>query len=104
VDPTAHLDPAVVEGYAGMLDELPPVVVFDMPEGLLLVDGYHRVESARRAGRTTVEADVRARSRAEALRHAAEVGAAQRDIPVDEASEHILRRGDRSGPASPERR
>src|SRR5215208_5923187 len=43
VDPEAHLDAARVERYAQMLDALPPVVVFNTPEGLLLVDGYHRV-------------------------------------------------------------
>jgi uncharacterized ParB-like nuclease family protein len=100
-DPTEHLDPAAVERYAGMLDEMPPVVVFDMPEGLLLVDGYHRVEAARRAGRATIEADVRAGSRAEALRYAAEVGSAQRGISVDEAMERILRRVGRYGRTEP---
>jgi ParB-like chromosome segregation protein Spo0J len=30
-----------------MLDDLPPIVVVDTPEGLLLVDGYHRLAAAR---------------------------------------------------------
>jgi hypothetical protein len=39
VDPEAHLDAARVERYAETFDALPPVVVFDTAEGLLLVDG-----------------------------------------------------------------
>jgi ParB-like chromosome segregation protein Spo0J len=101
VDPTAHLDPATVERYADALDEMPPVVVFDTPEGRILVDGYHRVQAARSAGRTTIDADLRSGSRAEALRFAAEVGAAQRGISVDEAMRRILTRGSRSGGVEP---
>ena len=33
VDPDAHLDPARVGRYAGMLDDLPLVMVFETPEG-----------------------------------------------------------------------
>ena len=67
-DPEAHLDPARVERYALMLDDLPPVVVFDTPEGLLLADGYHRLAAARRRGLETVEAEVRAGSRRATVR------------------------------------
>jgi ParB-like chromosome segregation protein Spo0J len=59
-----------------MLDDLPPVVVFDTPEGPLLADGHHRLAAAGRLGRKTVEAEVRAGSRQDALRYAAEVGGA----------------------------
>ena len=90
-DPEAHLDPARVERYARTLDDLPPVVVFDTPEGLLLADGYHRLAAARRSGLKTVEAEVRAGSRHEALRYAAEVGSAQRGISSEEAASHIHR-------------
>src|SRR5215203_5084861 len=51
VDPEAHLDAARVERYAGMVDALPPVVVFETPDGLLLADGYHRVAAWRRSRR-----------------------------------------------------
>jgi hypothetical protein len=47
IDPEAHLDAVRVERYAQMLDALPPIVVFDTPEGLLLVDGCHRLAAAR---------------------------------------------------------
>jgi hypothetical protein len=91
IDPEAHLDVMRVERYAGTLDALPPVVVFDTPEGLLLVDGYHRVAAARRLGLETVEAEVRCGSRHDALRYAARVGAAQRGISPEEAASYIER-------------
>ncbi len=73
VDPEAHLDAARVVRYAEMLDFLPPIVVFDTAEGLLLADGYHRVPAARRRGLETIEAEVRRGSRHDALRYAATV-------------------------------
>jgi hypothetical protein len=81
----AHLDAARVERYATALDELPPVVVFDTGEGLLLADGYHRVAAARRRGAETVDAEIRRGSRSDALRYAAVVGAEQRGVSVDVA-------------------
>jgi hypothetical protein len=65
VTPT-HLDAERVERYIAVLDSLPPVVVYT-EEGLLLVDGYHRVEAARRRGDEAIEAEVRPGSRDEAL-------------------------------------
>ena len=91
IDPEARLDTARVERYAQMIDALPPVVVFDTPEGLLLADGYHRVAAARRRGLETVEAEVRVGSRQDALRYAARVGAAQRGISPEEAAAYIER-------------
>ncbi len=91
VDPEAHLDAARVEHYAQMLDALPPVVVFDTPEGPLLADGYHRVAAARRRGLETVEAEVRRGSRHDALQYAAAVGASQRSISSEEVTSHIRR-------------
>ena len=90
-DPESHLDPARVERYARMLDALPPVVVFDTPQGPLLADGYHRLAAARRRGLETVEAEVHAGSRREALRYAVEVGGTQRGISPEEAASQILR-------------
>ena len=96
IDPEAHLDPARVQRYAEMLDALPPVVVFDTKEGLLLADGYHRLAAARRRGQETVEAEVRLGSRRAALWYAATVGAAQRGISPDATAAYINRRsGDR---------
>jgi hypothetical protein len=92
IDPEAHLDAARVERYAEMFDALPPVVVFDTREGLLLADGYHRVAAARRRGLKTIEADVRRGSRHDALRYAARVGAAQRGISPEDVASYIRRR------------
>jgi ParB-like chromosome segregation protein Spo0J len=90
VDPTAHLDEQRVERYRRDLDGAPPVVVFETERGLLLVDGFHRVEAARREGRTTIEAVVRNGSRAEALAYAAELGAKERGIAPELIREHLL--------------
>jgi hypothetical protein len=92
VDPEAHLDAARVKRYADMLDTLPPVVVFETAEGLLLADGYHRVAAARRSGLETVEAEVHCGTRHDALLYAATVGAVQRGITPEEAASHIRRR------------
>jgi hypothetical protein len=100
-DPEAHLDPARVQRCARMLDDLPPVVVFDTPQGLLLADGYHRMAAARRLGRKTVEAEVRAGSRHEALRYAAEVGGVQRGISAEEAASHIRRHAEEDQASAP---
>jgi len=90
-DPESHLDSARVELYARMLDDLPPVVVFDTLEGLLLADGYHRLTAARRCGLETVEVEVRGGSRHDALRYAAAGGSARREISPEEAASHIQR-------------
>jgi ParB-like chromosome segregation protein Spo0J len=95
VDPEAHLDAERVERYAGRTEALPPVVVFDTEEGLLLADGYHRVAAARRRGLETIEAEVRLGSRQDALRYAARVGAAQRGISPEEAASYVRRRSQR---------
>jgi len=92
IDPEAHLDAARVERYAETLDALPPVVVFDTGERLLLVDGYHRLAAARRRGLETVEAEVRLGSRHDALRYAATVGAAWRGLSPEDAASYIRRR------------
>jgi|SRR5215203_5421595 len=93
VDLAAHLDAARVERYARTFDDLPPLLVFETPQGPLLVDGYHRVAAAGRPGMGTIEAEVRRGTRREALRHATGLGAAERGISVEEATAHIERRG-----------
>ena len=93
VDPEAHLDAARVQRYTEMLDTLPPVVVFDTGERLLLADGYHRVAAARRGGLETVKAEVRRGSRHDALRYAAMVGATQqRGVSPEDITSYIRRR------------
>ena len=73
-DPTVaireRLDEDTIARYQEVLDELPPIVVFDTPEGMLVADGMHRWAANERAGRTNVEADVRKGSRNDALEYA----------------------------------
>ena len=92
IDPEAHLDAARVKRYAEMLDTVPPLVVFDTGEQLLLADGYHRLAAARLCGLETVEAEVRPGSRQDALRYAATVAAAQRGISPDVLVSRIRQR------------
>jgi hypothetical protein len=87
-----HLDPERVAHYRNMNTGVPPVMVFATEEGLLLVDGHHRVAAAIAAGETTIEANVRQGSRSEALEWAVRVGAEQRGVSRDEARQQILRR------------
>ena len=92
IDPEAHLDAAQVKRYAEMLDALPPLVVFDTGEALLLADGYHRLAAARRCGLEMVEAEVRHGSQQDALQYAATVAAAQRGISPDALVSRIRQR------------
>jgi ParB-like chromosome segregation protein Spo0J len=57
------------------------VAVFDTPEGLLVVDGYHRLAAARRCGLESVEAKVRSGSRHDELEYATAVVGAQAGSP-----------------------
>lgn len=53
------LDNDTIERYMDCFDYLPPVVAFDIDEGYLLADGFHRVEAAKRLGREEIEAEVK---------------------------------------------
>jgi len=58
-----------------------PVTVFALEDQtLLLVDGYHRVVAAQQAGRTTVRAEVRVGTKAEALQFAVDVAQVDRRV------------------------
>ena len=57
------------------------MAVFDTPEGLLVVDGYHRLAAARRCGLESVEAKVRSGSRHDELEYATAVVGAQAGSP-----------------------
>ena len=48
---SSHLDAQQVETYRRSVDRLPPVVVFETEEGLLLADGYHRLAAAVAEGK-----------------------------------------------------
>jgi ParB-like chromosome segregation protein Spo0J len=82
-----------------MLDELPPVAVFRLEDQtLLLVDGYHRVAAAQKAGRTTIDADIREGTRADAVKLAADVAVRERGLSDEQAREAIKRHSGRHWP------
>jgi hypothetical protein len=91
-DHERRLDPRQVERYRRSSDQIPPVVVFETGEGVLLSDGYYRLAAASAEGKETIEAEVRSGSRQDALDHAVAVGAAQRRLSPEEARRHILDR------------
>lgn len=54
-----RLDEATVQQYEQVLDQLPPVLVYQIGQQQYLVDGFHRCEAARRQGRTDITVEVR---------------------------------------------
>ena len=52
------LDDKTVKRYQQIIDDLPPVDVFNTDEGLILVGGYHRLEAHRQEGRETITATI----------------------------------------------
>ena len=62
VEPREHLNPERVADYVQAREPLPPVVVYQTDEGLLLADGYHRIAAAQQRGSATVEAEIRRHS------------------------------------------
>ena len=52
------LDDETVKRYQQIIDDLPPVDVFNTDEGLILVGGYHRLEAHRQEGRETITATI----------------------------------------------
>jgi ParB-like chromosome segregation protein Spo0J len=59
-----------IQRYEEAFDKLPPVDVFETPDGFLLADGFHRFAAAERLGNTTIKANVHKGSRQEALEFA----------------------------------
>jgi ParB-like chromosome segregation protein Spo0J len=68
-------DEATIEHYMACFDRLPPVVIFDTPEGYLLADGYHRATAASHLGHADILAEVRHGTRADAADYAATANA-----------------------------
>ena len=102
-DSRRHLDQDRVRRYAEVLDQLPPVTVFAIEDQtLLLVDGYHRLAAAQQAGRTTVRADVRLGTKAEALQFAVDVAQAEVGVSADQARDAIRRYSGRQNMHEPE--
>jgi ParB-like chromosome segregation protein Spo0J len=79
---------------------MPPVVVYETPDGWLLADGHHRLAAARERGETAIDVELRRGSRLEALRCAASRAAQQRGISIEDAMTRILARARSRGDAS----
>jgi ParB-like chromosome segregation protein Spo0J len=91
-DARRHLDQDRVRRFAELLDQLPPVTVFALEDqSLLLVDGYHRLAAAQQAGRTTVRAEVRVGTKAQALQFAIDLAQAEMSASADQARDAIRR-------------
>ena len=91
-DAPRHLDQDRVRRFAELLDQLPPVTVFALEDqSLLLVDGYHRLAAAQQAGRTSVRAEVRVGTKAEALQFAVDLAQAEMSASADQARDAIRR-------------
>jgi ParB-like chromosome segregation protein Spo0J len=86
-----HLNPDRIAFYMANIDAWEPVTVFDTGDALILADGHHRVEAARRLGRTTIKADIRRGTQHDALRFAINLGAEQRGLSEDEVIAAIRR-------------
>lgn len=74
IDPTVQIRRSnhepTIRRYEESFDKLPPIDVFDTPDGLLLADGFHRTAAAQRLGLAEIEANVHKGSRADALEFA----------------------------------
>lgn len=67
---SAGIDPGTVQDYAeAMADgaEFPAIIVFTDSNSYWPGDGFHRIEAAKKAGRSTINADVRQGSRRDAI-------------------------------------
>jgi hypothetical protein len=53
----ASLCTDTIKDYSEVIDELPPVTVFDDGQNLYLADGFHRYMAAKQAGRVTISAE-----------------------------------------------
>ena len=63
-----QLDEPTVARYKEILDDLPPIMVMDVPDGRrVLTDGWHRLTAALELKRSDIEANVRRGSLEEAI-------------------------------------
>lgn len=56
-----------VDRYAEILDDLPPIQIWQPNGKMLLVDGWHRIAAAKKIGRSEIEAEVHKGDRTEAM-------------------------------------
>jgi hypothetical protein len=79
LQPRAGIDDETVAEYQDVMQrgakDFPPIYVVETPEGLCLVDGWHRVEAAKRNGYAGLMARVWVGDRADAIEFAAQCNA-----------------------------
>ena len=78
---TLHVDPTIqirhasheptIQRYMDSFENLPPIEVFDTPEGKLVADGFQRLAAARRLGKKRIAAQIHKGTREEAVEFAA---------------------------------
>ena len=75
VDPTIQIRHAshepTIQRYMDSFENLPPIEVFDTPEGKLVADGFQRLAAARRLGKKRIAARLHKGTREEAVEFAA---------------------------------
>lgn len=96
VDPTVQIRRSnhepTIQRYEEAFEKLPPVDVFETPEGLLLGDGFHRVAAAQRLGHTTIKANVQKGTREDVLEFAVIANTKNADpLSPDERDDGIRR-------------
>lgn len=96
VDPTIQIRRSnhepTIRRYEESFEKLPPVDVFDTPEGLLLADGFHRFAAAQRLGQNKVKANVHKGTREEALEFAVIANTKNADPLTPEERDDGIRR------------
>jgi ParB-like chromosome segregation protein Spo0J len=74
VDPTIQIrrgnHEATIRRYEESFEKLPPIDLFQTPDGLLVADGFHRLAAAERLGLSKVEARMHRGTREDALEFA----------------------------------
>ena len=63
----AEIDQDVIQDYSEILEQLPPVVVFEDEGTYWLADGFHRLKAALFAGRDRIRCEVRKGTRRDAV-------------------------------------
>jgi len=108
IDPTIQIrrsnHEATIRRYEEAFEKLPPVVVYDTPEGSLLADGFHRTAAAQRLGKREIEAELRKGTREDAAEFAVIANTKNADpLTPDERDDGIRRLRQLHGDAWPPR-
>ena len=67
INPPLQLKKGKVARYMEILDQMPPVRAWQLYDGSMLIDGYHRLEAAKQLGRVSIAVEVQQASREDEL-------------------------------------